>query len=261
MKSLKKFGFAALATLLSMIIFTSCEETSDDKPTNPNDPAIKGDFVLEFENIFKSGEINFGTEYTTSQNEALTFNKLRYYISNIKLEKMTGTVWAEEESYHLVDHAVPSSQMISIKDVPAGEYHKISYMIGVDSARNVSGAQEGALSPANNMFWTWNTGYIFVKIEGTSPEAADNTFSYHIGGFAGEKNALETNTHMMHDHVLNINPDATPQVHIKVDIAEIFNGHHGVSVANMNKVHMPGEMAKELAHSFSEAFSLDHIHD
>lgn len=262
MKNLKKLGLAAIATILSMVIFTSCEDNSDDTVKNPTDNTeLKGDFVLEFENIFESDEINFGTAYTTGNSEELTFSKVRYYISNIKLEQLDGTVWAEEESYHLVDHSVASSQLISIKDVPAGEYHKMSYMIGVDSARNVSGAQEGALSPANDMFWSWNTGYIFIKIEGTSPQASDSTFAYHIGGFSGDKNAIETVSHMMNSHMLNINPDAIPQVHIKVDVAEVFNGHHGVQVSQTNKVHMPGAMAQELAHAFSEAFSLDHIHD
>jgi hypothetical protein len=47
----------------------------------------------------------------------------------------------------------------------------IRFLLGVDSARNVSGIQTGALDPARGMFWTWNSGYVMAKIEGSSPSA------------------------------------------------------------------------------------------
>jgi hypothetical protein len=61
----------------------------------------------------------------------------------------------------------------------------MEFMIGVDSARNNSGAQTGALDPTNGMFWSWSTGYIMAKFEGTSAQspAAANALKFHIGGF------------------------------------------------------------------------------
>ena len=48
----------------------------------------------------------------------------------------------------------------------------------------------GVLDPSGagaDMYWTWNSGYIFFKMEGTSPAATGmgNSFMYHIGGFGG----------------------------------------------------------------------------
>lgn len=261
MKSLKTIGYAAIATLLSLTIFLSSCTKEDDTTSTTTSDELTGDFVLEFENLYDTDPLNLETEYYTGTSDTLSFSTVRYYISNIQLTKLDGTIWSEENSYHLLDHKVPSSQLVSIKNVPAGEYYKVNYLIGVDSAKNVSGAQEGDLSPANDMFWSWSTGYIFFKLEGTSTQAADGNFAYHIGGFSGQYNALIEKTHGMYDHMLNINPDATPQVHITVNLKEFFDGHHGISTSEVNKVHMPGAMAKELAHSFGEAFSLDHIHD
>lgn len=258
MKSLKNLGFIAL--LSSVSLFTSCK---DDKKEETVDPpkTTYGDFTFEIEHTYDGNAFDYGTEYTNSSNEQLEFTSVRYYISNIKLEKMDGTVWSEPESYHLIDHAVPSSMMFMIKDVPTGEYHKISYMLGVDSARNVAGAQEGALSPANNMFWSWNTGYIFMKFEGNSASAADGTFAFHLGGFAGANAAQQTVSHMMHSNMLSISPSASPQMHFIVDVAQALDGHHPISLAQKSKVHMPGADAKMIAHGFSEGFSLDHIHN
>ena len=66
-------------------------------------------------------------------------------------------------------------------------------MIGVDSARNTSGAQLGALDPANSMFWSWNSGYIFVRMEGNSPQSTQpyNKLQFHIGGFKGATNCIK----------------------------------------------------------------------
>ena len=259
MKSLKKLGFIAL--LSSVALFTSCEDDKDDDKDPTENTTTYGDFTFEIEHTYGEDAFAYNTEYTNSSNEQLEFTSVRYYISNIKLEKMDGTVWSEPESYHLIDHGVSSSMMFMISDVPTGEYHKISYMLGVDSARNVSGAQEGALSEANDMFWSWNMGYIFMKFEGTSASANNNSFTYHVGGHAGANAAQETNTHTMHDHMLSISPSASPQIHFKVDVSKVFDGHHTVSLANTSMIHMPGADAQMISHNFSEGFSLDHIHD
>ena len=59
----------------------------------------------------------YNKEYENGSNEKLKFNNVQYYISNIKLEKVDGTVWSEPESYHLIDNAVSSSMMFQIKDL------------------------------------------------------------------------------------------------------------------------------------------------
>ncbi len=257
MKIFKTLGLLALCT--SMLFITSCEKEDDNGEPNPT--VQKGTFTLKLDHLFDGNAFALNQAYTNGSGESLEFTKVRYYLTNIKLEKMDGTVWAEPESYHLVDADDMTSTHIQLADIPEGEYHKISYMVGVDSTRNVSGAQQGALSPANDMFWSWNSGYIFFKLEGNSPQAPDGDFRYHVGGFAGANNAIALHNHSMHDQMLKINPNASPQVHIEVDIKKAFDGMHTISVAAMPKVHMPGMMAVHLSHNFHGAFVLDHVHD
>ena len=55
---------------------------------------------------------------------------------------------------------------------------------GVDSLLNYNGIHEGALDPINNMYWTWQTGYIYCKLEGyILNQTTKQNFEYHIGGF------------------------------------------------------------------------------
>ena len=131
--------------------------------------------------------------YGNAMAEAFTVTKLNYYISNIKLTDNNGKEFAESESYHLIRH-VDSLNTFTIKDVPVGTYNKIQFLIGVDSTRNVSGAQTGALDPANIMFWEWKSGYIFFKLEGSYASANTNEMEYavHVGGFTGKYSCLQT---------------------------------------------------------------------
>ena len=54
-------------------------------------------------------------------------------------------------------------------------------LYGTDSLSNISGAFNGALDPINGMYWTWNTGFINLKIEGTS--SSQDKIEWHIGGY------------------------------------------------------------------------------
>ena len=55
-------------------------------------------------------------------------------------------------------------------------------------------AQTDALDPVNAMFWAWNTGYIFLKLEGRSSfsKLPGNIFEYHIGGYKSPSNCIRT---------------------------------------------------------------------
>jgi len=46
------------------------------------------------------------------------------------------------------------------------------------------------------MFWTWNSGYIFFKLEGNSPVSTqpNGKIEYHIGGFQSPTSAIRKYT-------------------------------------------------------------------
>jgi len=60
-----------------------------------------------------------------------------------------------------------------------------SVIIGIDSMQTVRTNFSGALDPIHGMFWTWNSGYINVKIEGISQRSPQRNriFQMHLGGF------------------------------------------------------------------------------
>lgn len=248
--------------LTSVLLVVSCDkEKEQDENPSPN-IETKGEFKLEFDHVWGPAQANFSLNQTLvhpSTLDTISFNKLMYYISNIKLNGKDGSTWAETESYHIVDASNAAKSILTIKDVPSKEYIGITFSIGVDSIRNVSGAQEGALSPSNGMFWSWNTGYIFIKAEGTSPQSNNGTFEYHIGGFKGDFNAYKTNVLDFKGEILTIAPNASPQVHLTVNAARLWHG--GLKIADISRIHMPNANSLQMAGNFQGAFAYDHIHN
>ena len=191
MKSIKTI--AAIAFL--SVAVASCKKDDDTTVTPTNTPSDMG---FTFKNVVGSDPLILGTnnQYFNASNEQFQVTTFNYYISNIKFIKKDGSTYAEPESYHLVKESEPATKHFHVEDVPYGEYTGVSFMIGVDEARNTSGAQTGALDPINGMLWGWTDGYIMAKMEGLSSASTqtDHTFRYHIGGFTGENSSLRTVT-------------------------------------------------------------------
>ena len=151
-----------------------------------------GELTMGFVHQWESADFNLNQAYTTPSGENFTPQQLKYYVSNINLTTTDGRQVSLPDQYFLVDVSKAESQTLSLK-LPVGSYSNLEYLVGVDSTRNVSGVQEGALDPANGMFWTWNSGYIMARLEGTSPQstAPFQKVTYHIGGFRKAESVLK----------------------------------------------------------------------
>ena len=256
----KNFLWAVLAALT----LASCEKDNNDNNNNPP-AATTGKLILEFEHHWdsKSATIPQTNTFTNNNGESIEFTTLRYYVSNIELTDSEGNIWKEEESYHLLSLGTNPVLEIELDKVPTANYVGMRYMIGVDSLRNVSGAQTGALDPANTMFWTWNSGYIFLKAEGLETNS-QTQFAYHIGGFrnGNSTNALQEISYNLAPSQAEVKPSATPVIHQMVNLNQLFDGD-GMSlsvVANPNVV-MPGTMAVNISRNYVNMFQLDHVHN
>ena len=247
MKTIKLSMAAAAAFILGL---TSCKK---EETTTPTPVVTSGNGAVSLELSHKFGMMNeqtlaIGTPVIhPMKNDTLTFSKFKYFISNVKFKKADGTYWTETESYHLVDLASTESLQLNFKDLPAGTYTEMEYTIGVDSARNVSGAQTGALATTNDMYWSWKSGYIMLKAEGKYKDnKLDKTFVFHLGGFSGENNIVTKRTMKFEGTTaLTIVKDKTTTVGVEVNPGLLW--HSAPSVKTLNMVHMPGAAAKLMA--------------
>ncbi|MEP6727577.1 MAG: MbnP family protein, partial [Bacteroidota bacterium] len=98
----------------------------------------------------------FDETYKNNFDEPFVISKFRYYISAISFTDINNRETILPAAYYLVNEADSLSKIIQLP--VAAPIKSISFIIGVDSIRNISGVQTGSLDPANGMFWTWNSG-------------------------------------------------------------------------------------------------------
>ena len=220
--------------------------------TAPNAPVL----TINFVNVLGSKPLVLDSiTYKNELGQPFTVTKFKYYISNISLTNSEGKVFPFHDTY-LVNEEEPTSKKISIDYIPSGFYTSITFTIGVDSAGNCSGAQTGALDPINAMYWAWNTGYIFVKMEGKSPvsKSPGNLLEFHIGGYKTPYNCIRTVT-LKFTKALTIADDGYGYVTIKADIAELFKTPTAIDFSKLSSV-TDFHNSITIANNYADMFSI-----
>ena len=219
-----------------------------------------GHLVLQFHHRAGDRELEPGSAYKNSLGEQLVVSKFRYYISNIEVsDTISGKRYRVNDRYFLVDENDSDSKQFSLR-LPAGHYTKISFLLGVDSLKNVSGIQTGALDPLKDMFWTWKSGYVMAKLEGRSPASTlpHHIFEYHIGGFSGANNVLGR-VELPLPSAIDIMQGKYVQVAIAADIDKWFTGVHRLSIAEHPACTAEGELAKRFSENYLQMFTIQSI--
>ena len=259
----------SILSIFSVVLFSvSCSKDED-----PNGP---GTLTLHFDNVVGDADLKLNTTntpYTNSKGEAYKLTSLTYYVSNIKVKAADGTVYADlvksdgSAGYYLIDEADAASQDIVLKDVPQGNYTEVTFTIGVDANQVNQGAQTGALDPAKGLFWSWNSGYIFMAVEGVSPASTqtNNVFEYHVGGYkevagTSQANNVKIITLSFNGDEVPVKMGHEPEVHVLYDVNKFFNGTGAsVTFATNASRHSPASCV-DIANNITGAFSVDHVH-
>ncbi len=224
--------------------------------------------VLRFNNVAgkQSLQLDSGV-YTNALGEKFSVALLQYFISNIQFTATDGQQYIvpQDSSYFFVQQDDSATQFCTVH-VPVDEYKSVSFIIGVDSVRCTSkiDKRKGVLDPsATDMYWGWNSGYIFFKMEGISPAAPEDPvglhkFRYHIGGFGGYKSSSINNIKtikldLTNNLQLNVNSKTT--IEINADILKLFNGSQQVSVAAHPSV-MFDVYSATIANNYASMFSI-----
>lgn len=207
--------------------------------------------TIRFENYVGNAPLKLdnGT-YKNALGQAFTVSEFKYYISRITLHAKNTTDYVSSQ-YFLIDEEDSATQQITLTDVPEGDYTSLDFTIGIDSLHNCNGAQTGALDPLNGMYWTWNTGYIFMKMTGKSPasHSPGDMLEFHIGGYKqpsnciryvklGLKNGLKNNT-----------------IRVKADMSEIFKTPTTIDFSKLSSV-TDFHNATTIANNYSDMFSI-----
>ncbi len=208
---------------------------------------LDSSFALRVIPLMEGQALALDTAVYTHKGEPLQIETLRFYLSNIALLKGDQFVWQESESYHLIDAVDPTSFQLAL-GVPVGlAYDSIQFLLGIDSTTSVSGAMGGDLDPTKGMYWSWNSGYVNFKLEGTSPlcDSRNHEFQYHLGGYLPPFQSAQQ---------IRLAVNEKEAMAIKIDIGKILKE---VDLSQQTHIMSPGAEAQQLAEQIATLFYCD----
>ncbi len=225
-----------------------------------------GNLEIEFDNAYGNNDLILTTQAnTTSNNEVLKIDKVKYIISNIVLTNEDGTtyVYPKNKSYFIVDEA--SSANIELEGIPAGNYKKIKFGIGVDQAQWELGADgQGdflVLAQTAGMIWTWSAGYKFLAFEGTFTSATVTTptaFMVHTGKTGTDYNYTEITLDLPSNAL--VRKTISPEIHVVTDVSKIIDGTNKFKFSESAMI-MGGASLPLIVANLSHMFNVAHVHN
>lgn len=198
---------------------------------------------IKFNPSFGNSKLVLDSVYKLSATDSIKITTLRFYISNIELMDKGKAVWKDAAVFRLMDMSHEKSLII---EIPSNvSFSKLKYNIGIDSATNVSGALGGDLDPTKGMYWTWQSGYINFKLEGTSNfcKTRHNEFQYHLGGYQAPFNNLQT---------VFVNDISNKQIEILLDIQKLMDQ---LNLTQQHHIMSPGQEAMDFSEKIINSLS------
>jgi hypothetical protein len=249
--------------LLTVVTLLSCNKDERIvKPEPTPTPQIETQKItVQFSPNYKQLPLIYNQFiYKNTANDSFMVSKWKFYVSNIALKGAT-TSYRLRESYYLIDFHDTEHSAFTLTGIPAGNYTSIEFLVGIDSTRNVSGAQVGVLSQDAGMFWSWNQGYIFSKLEGeftNSIVTAPQIFSHHIGGFSGTNNCIVKTIVPFTTTPLIITDNSQNKLSLAADLDTYLNGLVTIDMTTFSAV-SGGRNAKIIATNYKNMFTVKEV--
>lgn len=211
----------------------------------------KTDFRFIISLKFNGEDFRYNKQYLLKKNlDSISITKIRFYLTNIEILFSDNSKYMEKFSYHLIDLDDNKSLEFVLKNIPKKEISNIKFCLGVDSITNVSGALNGDLDPRKGMYWSWNSGYINLKMEGNYYNILGNknSFEYHIGGYISPNNSLRN---LSFNIVKNFKTNY--KINLVLDLGNFFDSF---DYKNNRSVLIPGAESNKVMDGFKNIFKV-----
>lgn len=139
---------------------------------------------LQLQPVFSGETMALEKPFRAANGDSLTLSTLKFYLGNFGLWKNGRVVFAGR-THHLLDLEDENSLRLTFNLPEKTDIDSLAFDLGVDSLTTASGAMGGDLDPTRGMFWTWQSGYINLKVEGFSSKCPTRAgaFAFHLGGY------------------------------------------------------------------------------
>jgi len=184
--------------------------------------------------------------FTTNDSKHLKITEVKFYLSKIQLLRNGKIVLEEKNGFHLVDAGQTNPFIIVVNNTQNISFDQVQFNLGIDSTTNVSGAMGGDLDPTKGMYWTWQSGYINFKLEGTSPlcTTRNNEFQFHLGGYQKPNYCLQP---------LSFPIKNSSKIDLNLDVQKILEQ---VDLSKTNHIMSPSAEAVLISKVVANAFTI-----
>lgn len=169
--------------------------------------------------------LQWGQTYQTPQGQRYQIDLLKFYISEVALVRPDGReVRVDGLALAEFKPGGPTQGVSVMKlDVPAGQYRGLRFNVGVPRELNHldAGTQQLPLGVNSGMYWAWNPGYIFYRLEGRAllPEGSPK-WVIHMGT---DTFRIPVRLHDLQTRRVQINiPSAGGSILLNLDVARAF---------------------------------------
>lgn len=232
-----------LLLLTSIVAFSGCKKEDDPVATQG---------IVRFTLVYDGAPVSLEEVFLTSDGYRMRLDRFDFYVSNAMF-------WPDDSDLSLESvYLLRFDQNVTSLEFPLDveSASRLDFSIGVPAIINENPdpsqyTTDHPLSDFSGMYWSWNSGYKFVQIEGkadlTGTEEAplDHPISIHTGlGSNFESVSFEKSFSADCEQIV---------ANVRIDIKEWFSSVHDIDIAVDSETHTTDN--PELAEKFSDNFA------
>lgn len=245
---------------IGALAFLGCK---DPEPTDP--PITTGNVKVEVKATFNGEPLDMSSVYVDHLGHRIRVEYLLAYLSNVRLVDTSGDETVLSKIF--LAEMLSGTKSFS-KAVEANNFAEIKFGIGVPEEDNVDNdpslyANNHPLSAigAQGMFWTWNSGYIFVKFEGKADLEGEegnellSPYAFHCGADSFYQD------HSFELSGFSLKATETKTISIVFEVDKFLNSaEDSINIEEDFLTHTSGnvELAERFMNIFNEAIHIEY---
>ncbi|HZF01537.1 MAG TPA: MbnP family protein [Methylomirabilota bacterium] len=221
--------------------------------------ANAADLRVEFFPQFNNAPLAFDVlTNQTANGQKISVMRLDFLLSDFALRRADGT-WIEQKNFFAFIGARDGRTNFTPENVPAGNYDRIRFHIGLEPQINHGDAARWPaghpLNPnVNGLYWGWSREYVFLALEGGWQNGGKRSgFSYHI---ATDREL------MMIELPVQLNLNSSREIQIALNADKIFSTPNKIQLSDTTDTSHSRTndlLAVQLRENVENAFAVENV--
>lgn len=246
MKKILLFALLGLS-----LIAADCNREDDEPPVSST-----GLVTVKVIPVINGEKLTMSKLYKDNLNHDYWFATLKFYLSNIALQKEDGSTQpVSDVAFFDFEPNRQGGELDATEpvSVPAGTYTGVVFDAGVRQDLNSQDPavfdNDHPLSIKNNMYWTWSTQYIFTKNEGYVIHNNDtSSWFVHTGTAELYQSGIE-----VEKPAIDIVAGGTQEIVLELDLDQLLSSPNTLDLSVDGQSHTTDNMS--LARAYQKNFA------